>query len=110
MSFSDVWPYTGRGYYGGDPECFVKDGKGKVIPAFKFLKKKEELMNSPDPKEQVNFKYHQTPYIDGFQAEWCIPPARCLDSYNMSFGGGLEALLRAARGYDASAKLSIDSI
>lgn len=62
---------------GSDPEVFV--GKeGKVIPAWKFLRCKAEVGNA-----------YNTPYWDGFQAEFTLQPQNCCEYLTDNFRKGL---------------------
>ena len=61
------WIYTGS-----DPEVFVFDEHGVVIPAWTFLKSKKNTIG------------HEKPYWDGFQAEWTIAPDNC-HSYSVDY-------------------------
>lgn len=67
---------------GSDPECFVGDEKGKVIPAWRvFPNHKEEKWN--------------TPYWDGVQAEFKVPQDSCLAFLVDDFQRGLQAVRKA---------------
>jgi Phage phiEco32-like COOH.NH2 ligase-type 2 len=57
--------YNGIASVGSDPEIFVEDEDGKVVPAFTFL----------DDKEKVGV---EVPYWDGFQAEFSTEPSHCI--------------------------------
>ena len=57
--------YNGIASVGSDPEIFVEDEEGKVVPAFMFL----------DGKENVGV---EEPYWDGFQAEFSTEPSHCI--------------------------------
>ena len=57
--------YNGIASVGSDPEIFVEDEQGKVVPAFMFL----------DDKEKVGV---EDPYWDGFQAEFSTTPSHCI--------------------------------
>lgn len=57
-------------YSGTDPEIFVENKDGSVIPAFDFL---------PDKNNGVNHSGEGKLYWDGFQAEFDISPGSCLD-------------------------------
>lgn len=100
----DAWPMRLRGRAnwvfnsGADPEIFVMDGKNEVLEAWKFLPSKIE--------GQPNYQA----YWDGFQAEFNLPPATCLNSQNDQTHYALEALLRKARLVDPKAKLTAQSV
>lgn len=68
---------------GSDPEMFVVDKDGTVIPAFKFLPDKKNI--------PVN-----NPFWDGFQAEFNIPGVSCLDQTVAYLRVGLQNLWKAA--------------
>ena len=57
--------YNGVASVGSDPEIFVEDEQGKVVPAFTFL----------DDKEKAGV---EVPYWDGFQAEFSTEPSHCV--------------------------------
>lgn len=57
--------YNGIASVGSDPEIFVEDEQGKVVPAFMFL----------DGKESVEV---EDSYWDGFQAEFSTKPSHCI--------------------------------
>jgi hypothetical protein len=81
--------------YGADPEMFVFSGQ-KLLPAFEFLPCK-----SP----------HTRRFWDGFQAEWRYNESEfCLDLFVLKTQTQMHALLKAARKYDAAAKLSLASV
>ncbi len=83
---------TGSGAnVGSDPEIFVLDGNGVLLPAFTFLKAKKE---SPDV------------YWDGFQAEFTVVPGGCFSSVMDSIQERLAKLLKLARGHDKGARLN----
>ena len=54
---------------GTDPEVFVEDGKGKVLPAFSFLSGK----TAPSTYKTGDGAFNGTYYWDGFQAEFTTP-------------------------------------
>lgn len=77
---------------GSDPEIFVVKGDGSLLPAFEFL----------GPKVAT----HETPYWDGFQAEFSTRPNSCLAFHVDSVQAGLKNTLAAARKKDPKAKLT----
>lgn len=99
------------GNIGSDPEIFVEDGEGKLLPAPLFLPaKKDAVASEPLTYDQyVGIKAGKA-YWDGFQAEFetwvfgCM--AACLDSTQ----AGLKVVLRKARKVAPKAKLSIQSV
>lgn len=62
---------------GSDPEVFVEDGAGNIIPAYTFLKSKKE---SPQM------------FWDGFQAEFTPLPYYCMDEHGRQIQACLGAL------------------
>lgn len=88
---------------GADPEIFVVDATGAVLPAFKWL-----------PPKQAPKKYeYGTVFYDGFQAEWTCGPypgnMECLSYHADVVQHGLLAVRDAARAFDPAARLSIAS-
>lgn len=84
---------------GSDPEMFVVNGDGIVIPSFKFLGSKKEPTLIPENR--------QTMFWDGYQAEFNIPAQSCLDGTLVHFYYGLKHLNKLAKDYDKGAKLTI---
>lgn len=87
---------------GSDPEIFVVNKKGEVIPAFTFLS------SNKDPKH--NTKDGLPVYWDGFQAEFQALAASCLGTMSRSVQGGLEAVYNAALKVNKDAQLSVKSL
>ncbi len=71
---------------GSDPEIFVTDAKGVVIPAYDFLPTKSLTTTTPDQ-----------PYWDGFQAEFNLLPTTCHASIVDHYQHGLKTVLAAAK-------------
>ena len=69
---------------GSDPEMFVTDSKGIMIPAWKFLPSKSARLNTTQP------------YWDGFQAEFCVYANRCNEYHTDSVAAGLRGVYEAA--------------
>lgn len=67
---------------GTDPELFVVDKKGELIPAFTFLPKR--------------YDKEITPYWDGYQAEFGTIPTTCLAEQNREIARGLGDLKHLA--------------
>jgi hypothetical protein len=84
---------------GSDPEIFVVDKQGAVIPAFKFLKDKKDPNRIPGTNQPL--------FWDGFQAEFNLPVFSCLDQTVGSVRSSLMELKRLAQEYDKNAKLTI---
>lgn len=67
---------------GTDPEIFVTDAQGEIIPAFTFLSSKKQ-----NPRV----------FYDGFQSEFTTPALTCHEQLVAEIRGGLDSVLRAAR-------------
>ena len=93
--FVDWFPQWRLVTSGGDPEVFVLDGKGEVMPAFTFL---------PEKKADTLI------FWDGHQAEFTFPHAGCLQSMMGGVYQGLNGILRLARVVDPKAKLSLQGV
>jgi hypothetical protein len=93
----------GHGFQiGADPEVFVEDGKGVMIPAFTFLGSKKERANLTIESKPV--------YWDGPQAEFETQPGTCLAYQVDSIHHGLKAVYDAAQKVNKNAKLSIRTV
>lgn len=90
------------GTVGTDPEVFVEDGQGGLIPAFSFLPSKEQAKAVTYGNRQGN-----KVYWDGFQAEYDTQATGCLQHQTDNIRGGLLGIQRLARMYNPKAKLSI---
>lgn len=86
---------------GSDPEIFVEDEKGEVIPSFNFLGKKGSCV-----KTQQGLGV----YWDGPQAEFETKPEGCLAYQIDSIQFGMKTLLQEARKYNPKAKLSTKTL
>lgn len=93
---------------GSDPEIFVEDQKGIIIPAYEFLPGKDKPLFAFIPNEVSSLG--EKIYWDGFQAEFNTLPANCLEAVADSTQRGLRSLLWAARKYDKNAKLSLRTV
>lgn len=80
---------------GSDPEFFVVDSKGSLMPAFTFLPNKNAV---------------RLPFYDGYQAEFNTQTCTCLEYFCSEHKMGMEELLRAARKVDPGAELSVQSV
>jgi hypothetical protein len=90
---------------GSDPEMFVEDENGQVIPAFNFLGAKGSGKNLTS--NCSHGPYGSKPmYWDGFQAEFETQPSDCLAWQTDSVQAGLKGLLQAARKHNPKAKIS----
>lgn len=98
-------------YVGSDPEIFIEDKKGKIIPAFEFLGSKEKPDISPKAKDRTPMEAGNKPmYWDGFQAEFVTHAASCLAWQIDSVQLGLEGLINKARAKYPDAKLSSQTV
>lgn len=79
---------------GSDPEIFAVSGDGSLIPAWKYLGKKQPYLGP------------QT-FYDGFQAEWTTPAHSCLGLLTDSIHKGMKEVYLAAKAFDPTATLSI---
>jgi Phage phiEco32-like COOH.NH2 ligase-type 2 len=86
---------------GSDPEIFVVDGDGEIIPAFKFL---------PDKAKPVKSGYGETIYWDGFQAEFTTVAGGCLAYHCDSIHYGLRTVYEQAQKHNKKARLSLHSV
>lgn len=68
-------PLKGVGPTGTDPEVFVLNGEGKVLPAWLFLPDKKKPINFFDPGRDD--KSVGCAFYDGFQAEFTVPAFGC---------------------------------
>lgn len=97
------------GHIGSDPEIFVEDQDGKVIPAFKFLGSKEKpTMSIVDTANRNNGGLPV--FWDGFQAEFNTRENTCLAYHIDSIQNGLKAVLQNAQKFDKNAKLSLKTV
>jgi hypothetical protein len=89
----------GRGqqhHFGNDPEIFVLDGKGQVLPAFSFLPSKHEAVATGGQKI----------FWDGFQAEFTTRSTTCFGWGGDYVQAGLKAIHNAARKVCKDAKIT----
>lgn len=85
---------------GCDPEIFVVDGDGAVIPAWQFLPAK--------PTTPLVSEGEQ--YWDGFQAEFTVQSGNCLSYVIDRIQRGLKLIHAKAIAHDRRARLSLDSV
>ena len=94
-------------YMGCDPEVFVLGESGQVLPAFHFLKSREEAGKT------IAFDASETPqlapFYDGFQAEFCTPAASCLEVLATRIRNGLALVRGKARKVDPKIRLTAKS-
>jgi len=91
------YPHT----IGADPEIFVEDKSGTVIPAFNFLGSKEKPNKTA---EGMNA------YWDGFQGEFTVKYNTCLAWVTDSVQHGLKTVYDLAKSKNKDAKLSIKTV
>jgi len=103
----------GYGYYGNDPEVFVLDGNGMVMPAFAFLPSKNDAVwenaterftiNARPEKPELNGR---KVFYDGFQAEFTSPAHTCF-GYGCDYTRfGLKSIRDRAIKIDPKAELT----
>jgi hypothetical protein len=85
---------------GADPEMFIENGKGELLPAFKFL----------GPKTKPAKYGSNDVYWDGFQAEFTVQAGGCAAYVIDSIHNGMKGLLAEARKHDKNAKLSAKTV
>jgi Phage phiEco32-like COOH.NH2 ligase-type 2 len=90
---------------GSDPEIFVEDEKGQIIPAFHFLGSK----GNPNKAREIVHGNNNI-YWDGFQAEFDTCANSCMGYHTDSLHYGLEGLLKAAKKFNPNAKLSSKTV
>jgi hypothetical protein len=86
---------------GADPEIFIEDSKGNLIPAFEFLPSKDKPLKTNS---------NQTCYWDGFQAEFTVQPSNDLNECIKSMQGSLQTILKQARYLDPKARISKQNV
>lgn len=92
---------------GADPEIFVVNKKGEVVPAWDYLPSKA----SPKSIQSLVGGALGTAYWDGFQAEFTTPGYHtCLYEMTNSIQGGLYGIYNAAKKVDKGYALSINSV
>lgn len=91
---------------GSDPEIFVEDENGAIIPAFTFLGSKAEKKDTTARKNHGGLPM----YWDGFQAEFETHVGTCLGWQVDSVQAGLEGVINAARKVNPKAKLSAKTV
>lgn len=89
---------------GADPEFFVSDADGSVIPAWEFLPSKEKPLGLASGQGEA--------YWDGLQAEWRITHMTgiCLDRFTGALYNSLRDLLGVAVAKFPKAHLDIRSV
>jgi hypothetical protein len=96
---------------GSDPEIFVEDKEGQIIPAFNFLGSKEKPNKTAVNHGRGGASLGEKPlYWDGFQAEFVTAPNNCLAWQVDSVQCGLKGALIEARKHNPDAKLSLKTV
>ena len=90
---------------GADPEIFVVNKDGVVIPAWTFLPEKNKAIETMDGRLVSG-----TMFYDGFQAEWTTISGPCLGFQVDYVRAGLLSVLREAQKKHKDAKLSVRSV
>jgi hypothetical protein len=89
--------------WGSDPEVFVVDGNGDVIPSWKFLPPKGEAK----PVTEVEIDFGVSAFTDGFQAECVGSGGRtCLQLIVYEIRLGLQNILNKARHHNLTARFT----
>lgn len=103
-------PYRSQGVkLGTDPEVFVVDADGSVIPAFTFLPAKDKPAKFDgycNPWRPGAYDKSYTAFWDGFQAEYTVPDSYCIAQLADEVRCGLKFVLKAARKVNPQARLS----
>lgn len=100
-----VKAYTSTGYYAGtDPEVFVVDEQGEVIPAFAFLPAKKEGL--PVPCLGGRYPTQDRLFWDGFQAEFTTTATYCIARLMDDVRQGLKTTLEQAQKKYPQARLT----
>ncbi len=89
---------------GADPEMFVEDENGVVVPSFKFL---------PSKAKHLKYEGDQSGmlYWDGFQAEFNVyGVGTCMDGLTGYLRWGLKALYEQTIKFNPKAKISVKSV
>jgi len=87
---------------GADPEIFVLDNMGKLLPAFRFLPPKNQAILLPGSGGSA--------YWDGFQAEFAIGASGCHSWVTDYLHYGLVGVLKEARKVDPKARLTLQNV
>jgi|SRR6185436_12254645 len=107
---SNVSRYLHHGFtIGSDPEIFVEDRNGNMIPAFLFLGSKEEPNHTAIGDHYGSDGGHPM-YWDGFQAEFTTRAGHCLEYHTDSVAAGIKGVYDAARKKFPDARLSCRNV
>lgn len=93
------------GSIGSDPEIFVEDQAGEIVPAFNFLGSKKEPSKAPGYSYGAN-----NCYWDGFQAEFDTSAQTCMGWHADSIQAGLLGIYEHMKKYNKNAKLSSKTV
>lgn len=88
---------------GSDPEVFIEDDKGEIIPAFDFLNAKGKDAHKTEQQKMPM-------YWDGFQAEFETIVGTCLQGQVGSVRWGLDGILKLAQKHNKKAQLSSKTV
>jgi len=91
---------------GSDPEIFVEDENGQILPAFAFLGSKEK----PTLAKEFGVRKQNAIYWDGFQAEFDTDANTCMGWHSDSLHYGLKGLYQAMIKHNPKAKLSAKTV
>lgn len=95
---------------GWDPEIFVVDKEGQLIPAFAFLPAKENPFVIRNSVYTDRGYFNAAAYWDGFQAEFSTVPGGCHGYGFDEIRNGLRAVLRQARLKFPDARLTLKNV
>lgn len=102
QSLVDVITKVPKFESGSDPELFVEDENGEVIPSWLFL---------PDKTSSIkNSTGYCSAFWDGFQAEYDTYACTCIASFTDIVRSGLLLVNGAAKKHNPKAKLSLSSV
>ena len=100
---------------GSDPEVFVLDGKGGLLPAWRFLPNKRVGVQCEHPYISPFLQSPQTSragraFWDGFQAEFSTVPQSCVAFLSDSIRAGLLTTLKRAKEIEPKARLTLQNV
>lgn len=103
--------HTYYSYIGSDPEMFVTNANGDLIPAFDFLGSKTSPYKHITPSSYGgNGDLMNNVYWDGYQAEFDTKPDTCMGWHADSIQAGMAGILAAAKLKYPEAKLSLRTV
>lgn len=105
----DIVTYNCSGTTGADPEIFVVDKNGIIIPAFSFLPTQKKAKGKSADGSSFSYGFQHLIYNDGFQAEFNVAPYGCHSSLVDSIQRQMKAVLEAARKAVPGARLDCSS-